>query len=120
MRLKKDRRAKTALHKAPKPASTLAKHKFRTKISRKQKEKSKSHASQLAIFNKLLGQDAKDVEIKDDVEDERNGQEAEGDESKDVDFAADDFEVFHQFLLLKGIAVGGFADHLQLIFDALE
>ncbi len=60
------------------------------------------------------------LEVKHDIEDDRDAEKGEGDERKNIDFAAHRFQVDEQFLLLKGIAVGGFADGLQVIFDALE
>ena len=37
-----------------------------------------------------------------------------------IDLIADGLEVFQEFLLLERVAVGGFTNHLQLIFDALQ
>ena len=67
-----------------------------------------------------LGQDAFDVQIEDDVDHDRNDEEQEGDHGKDVDLVADALEIFEEFLLFEGVAVGGFANHIELIFDALE
>ena len=67
-----------------------------------------------------LGQDALDVEVEDDVDHDGDDEEQEGDHGKDVDLVANPFEVFEELLLLEGVAVSGFADHFELIFDALE
>lgn len=67
-----------------------------------------------------LGQDALDVQVEDDVDHDGNDEEQDGGHGKDVDLVADAFEVFHQLLLLEGVAVSGFADHIKLIFNALE
>ena len=60
------------------------------------------------------------LEKKQDIEDDGNSQKGKGDVGENVDFGAYGFEVFEKFLLFKGIAVGGFADRLQVVFDALE
>lgn len=68
----------------------------------------------------MLWQYTFDVEKEDDVEGDRDGEEAQADEGNCLDSAAEMFEIFEKFLLLKRVAIGGFANHLQLIFDALE
>jgi hypothetical protein len=60
------------------------------------------------------------VQVEDDVDHDGDDEEQEGDHGEYVDLVADALEVFKELLLLEGVAVGGFADHLELIFDALE
>ncbi len=60
------------------------------------------------------------MEIENDADDDGDGQQAEGDQRYEVDLVADALEIFNQLLLLEGVAVSGFADHFQLIFDTLE
>jgi hypothetical protein len=47
-------------------------------------------------------------------------QHADSNHGNDLDLPAKDLQVFEELLLLESVAVGGFANHLQLIFDALE
>jgi hypothetical protein len=60
------------------------------------------------------------VQIEDDVDHDGDDQEQEGDHGKDVDLVTDALEIFEELLLFEGVAVGGFANHFELIFDALE
>ena len=71
-------------------------------------------------FGGCSGQNAQYVEIKNDVEKYRYRQQTYGDDGKQVQLVAHPFQVLQQLLLFQGIAIGGFADHLKLIFDALE
>jgi hypothetical protein len=54
------------------------------------------------------------------VQAQGDGQQNQSDDGEGADTAADGAQVFDKFLLLQGITVGGFADALQLVFDALE
>ena len=60
------------------------------------------------------------MEIEDDVDGDGDGEKAESNEGYEVDLVADALEVFHEFLLLECVSVGGFANHFELVFDALE
>lgn len=67
-----------------------------------------------------LGENPADVEKEQDVEQDGRSEEGEGEDGKNVDLVSDGLEIFKQFLLFEGIAISGFADHLELIFNALE
>jgi len=67
-----------------------------------------------------LGKNALEVEIEDHIEQNGQGQQGQRKQGKDVDLVADRLEIFKQFLLFEGIAIRGFSDHLQLIFNPLE
>lgn len=54
------------------------------------------------------------------VEPEEDEQEDETDDGEVADAVADGAEIFDELLLLQGVAVGGFADAFEVIFDALE
>src|SRR5580698_2927775 len=54
-----------------------------------------------------LGKNAQDVQIEHHVDDHGNGQQADGDEREKVHLVAHNLQVFKQFLLLQGVAVGG-------------
>jgi len=68
----------------------------------------------------VSGQDAADVEIEKNIEQNGTGQHQQNQNGKEVDLCADAFQVLHQLLLLESIAVRGFPDHFQLIFNALD
>ena len=55
-----------------------------------------------------------------DIQAQGHQQQNQSNDGKGADAAADGTQVFYQLLLLEGIAVGGFADAVQLIFNALE
>ena len=40
--------------------------------------------------------------------------------ANNLDLVAEELEILQELLLLKGVAVGGFAHHFQLIFDTLQ
>jgi hypothetical protein len=67
-----------------------------------------------------LRDDVANLEVKHNVEYDGDTEKSEGDKGENIDFAAHRFEVAEQFLLFKGVAVGGFADGLEVVFDALE
>lgn len=60
------------------------------------------------------------MQVENNVDRYRADEKQEGDYCEYVDLVADAFEVFKELLLLEGIAVGGFADRFELVFDALE
>jgi len=66
------------------------------------------------------GQNTLDVEIENHIEQNRQGQQGERKKGKQTDLVADCLEVFKQLLLFKRIAIRGFTDHLQLVFDPFE
>lgn len=67
-----------------------------------------------------LAKNVLELNQKVDVQAQRHQQQNQSDNGKGADAAADGAQVFDQLLLLQGIAVGGFADAVQLIFDAFE
>ena len=66
------------------------------------------------------GDDFEDFEKQGDGGTDGDGQQAEGSHGYEVDLLAEIPEIFNQFLLLAGVAVRGFTDHFQAIFDAGE
>lgn len=67
-----------------------------------------------------LGKNALDVEIQNQVQQQRAEQHGEDDQRDDVHLVTYVFEVIEKLLLFQGIPVRGLSDHLKLIFDALE
>ena len=67
-----------------------------------------------------LGQNTLDVEVQNHIQEDRDDQQGQCNQSIHIDFVADALQIFEQFLLFQGIAVCGFTDHLQLILNALE
>jgi hypothetical protein len=55
-----------------------------------------------------------------DIQAQRDEEQDQADDGEGADAAADGAEVFDELLLLEGVAVCGFADAFELIFDALE
>jgi len=68
----------------------------------------------------LLAQDVHELNKEVNVESERQGEDDDAGDGEIADAVTDGAEVFDHFLLFEGVAVGGFADALELIFDALE
>ncbi len=66
------------------------------------------------------GENTLDVHIEEQIQHDGDGEQTDGDDGNDIDFASNGFQILEKFLLFKGVAVGGFADELQLVFDALE
>jgi len=65
-------------------------------------------------------QDVLELDQEIEVEGEGTGEQDKADDGEGADAASHGAQVFDEFLLLEGIAVGGFADALKLVFDALE
>ena len=65
-------------------------------------------------------QDVLELDKEVHVEPQGDEEQHRADDGDDGDAATCGAEVFDEFLLLQGVAVGGLADALQLIFDALE
>ena len=60
------------------------------------------------------------MQIEDYIDHDGDDEKQDGYHGEEVDFVADSLEVFEELLLFEGVAVGCFADHLELIFDAFE
>jgi hypothetical protein len=65
-------------------------------------------------------QDALELEDQVSVENQGEKKKGEADDGEGADAAADGAEVFDELLLFEGIAVCGFSDVLELVFDALK
>ena len=65
-------------------------------------------------------EDVLQLENEIDIEAKGDEQEDQADDGEAPEAVADGAEVFDQLLLFERVAVGGFADPIQLIFDALE
>ena len=72
------------------------------------------------VAGEASGDDFEDFEKQGDGGTDGDGQQAEGSHGYEVDLLAEIPEIFNQFLLLAGVAVSGFTDHFQAIFDAGE
>jgi hypothetical protein len=60
------------------------------------------------------------LDEEEDIDSHGNREQNESDDGQGADAAANCAEVFDELLLFEGIAVGGFADPLEVIFDAFE
>lgn len=60
------------------------------------------------------------MHVEEQIQEHGDTQKSDGDDGDQIDLVADRFEIFQEFLLLQGVAVGGLSDHFQLIFKALE
>lgn len=67
-----------------------------------------------------LAQDVLQFHDQIDVEAEGYEQEHQANDGEGADAAPDGAKILDQLLLLEGIAVGGFADAVKLVFDALQ
>ena len=67
-----------------------------------------------------LAKNVLELNEKVDIQAQGHQQQNQSNDGKGADAAADGAQVFDELLLLKGIAVGGFADAVELIFDAFE
>jgi hypothetical protein len=67
-----------------------------------------------------LGKNMQDMEAQGDVEEQRHGQDYQCKQRKPIDLFADCLQIIDELLLLKGIAVRGLADLLQLILNAFQ
>ena len=67
-----------------------------------------------------LAQDVLELDDQVDIEAKRDDQQEEADDGEGADTGADRPQILNQLLLLKSVAVGGFADTLQVVLDAFE
>jgi hypothetical protein len=68
----------------------------------------------------VLRENALNVQEQKQVESNADRQQPDSDCGEYFDLAAEELQIFEKLLLLKCVAVGGFAHEFQLIFNALE
>ena len=61
-----------------------------------------------------------ELDKEEDIHCDRKQQEHQADNGEGAEAGTDGAEIFDELLLLEGVAVGGFANTFELIFDALE
>ena len=67
-----------------------------------------------------LVQDVLELEDQVAIEDEGSQQQEEADDGEGAEATADRAQIFDQLLLFEGVAVGGFADALEVILDTFQ
>ena len=67
-----------------------------------------------------LAQDVLHLDDQEGVDQQGEHEQDESDDGDGSDPAADGAEIFDELLLLQGVAVGGFADVVELIFKTLD